>query len=225
MRILAKALLPALLLSAACGPARHLTESSRSVSSRAESRESAVRESGRDSSFQNRSLSSILTGATETRTTELEAVPEERAEVTVAIPSLTDLPEGATYTGRSGRVSVEARRRGDSIVLSSTVAETARRRVTVETASYSRADLSDSMAVSAASGSKAFQKESESLSNAESSAETRKGKPSKKGWWFCAGLAAMAAVGVFIQAAWRRLRNTVPAAKAISLIGRIFKNR
>ncbi|MDR3287088.1 MAG: hypothetical protein LBT27_06570, partial [Prevotellaceae bacterium] len=46
-----------------------------------------------------------------------QAVPTEQAQVSVLIGAVSSLPEGAKFTGKNGRASVELLRTGDTIII------------------------------------------------------------------------------------------------------------
>ena len=56
-----------------------------------------------------------------------EAIPLRTAAVTVTEESLRNLPEGAAYVARDGRLTLEARRDGDTIRISARSDSLARR--------------------------------------------------------------------------------------------------
>ncbi|GAB6010800.1 hypothetical protein [Viscerimonas tarda] len=48
-----------------------------------------------------------------------KAIPENKASVTVSVESLSSLPDGAGYTARDGRASVEVKRYGSNFIITS----------------------------------------------------------------------------------------------------------
>ena len=70
-----------------------------------------------------------------------EAIPLRTAAVTVTEESLRNLPEGAAYVARDGRLTLEARRDGDTIRISARSDSLARRVEYYKATSARRTDM------------------------------------------------------------------------------------
>lgn len=74
-----------------------------------------------------------------------EPVPEERTDMTIPTQSLLDLPDGAKYSARNGRASIEAERQGDKVVVRGRCDSIARRCTYFENRVFRQRVLIDSL--------------------------------------------------------------------------------
>lgn len=81
----------------------------------------------------------------ELRATFAEQIPMIQVRETIPMQSLIDLPEGAKYGAANGRATVEARRQGDSIVLTGRCDSIARRCTLFERQTYRQKSTIDSL--------------------------------------------------------------------------------
>lgn len=79
----------------------------------------------------------------------MEPIQAARAQVTVPIQGLLDLPEGAAYAVRDGRASVTARKQGDSIVITGDCDSLQRQSLRIEQRNERREYLADTLKSSA----------------------------------------------------------------------------
>lgn len=139
-------LLLVVVLTAACGTVRksageQTIASQRSSSSeRFEAQAAAVHDTHRHVQEQTQ------TDSTTTRREFAEPVPEERTNMTIPTQNLLELPDGAKYSARNGRASVEAERQGDKIVVRGRCDSIARRCTYFESRVFRQRILLDSLA-------------------------------------------------------------------------------
>lgn len=157
------------------------------------------------------------TDSTTTRREYAEGVPEERTEVTIPAQNLLNLPDGAKYSAQNGRVSVEAQRQGDQIVVRGKCDSIARRCTYFENRVFRQRTLIDSLTVRL-SEMQAYRARADSLFAAEMLARqavVRTEKPPATWyWWLLAGFLAGGAASAL-------LTKTNPLKAIFSLIKKV----
>lgn len=133
------------VLMAACGAIKNTTSEQMasleqsSASAQLEAQAAAVHDTHRHAQEQTQ------TDSTTTRREYAEPVPEERTDMTIPTQSLLDLPDGAKYSARNGRASIEAERQGDKIIVRGRCDSIARRCTYFENRVFRQRVLIDSL--------------------------------------------------------------------------------
>lgn len=157
------------------------------------------------------------TDSTTTRREYAEAVPEERTDMTIPAQNLLNLPDGAKYSAQNGRVSVEAERQGDQIVVRGKCDSIARRCTYFENRVFRQRTLIDSL-TARLSEMQVYRARADSLLAVETmvrQAATRTEKPPATWhWWLIAGFLAGGAVSAL-------LTKTNPLKTIFSLIKKV----
>lgn len=144
-----------------------------------------------------------------------ETVPEQEANLTIPLQNLLDLPDGAGYTQKEGRASVDIRRSGDYLVATGHCDSLARLCLFYEEEIFRRQTREDSLEQKVSS-MEAELRQSEMVANTENiQAETIKKKPPAVWYlWLLAGMAA----GILISSPLRRTAN-----KVLTFIKRLYE--
>ena len=118
-----------------------------------------------------------------------EAIPLRTAAVTVTEESLRNLPEGAAYVARDGRLTLEARRDGDTIRISAR-SDSLARRVEYYKATSARQDrYADSLKESLAETREAYDRLLEvSRHQSSETAIQQTRSPAYRGRWMLFGI-------------------------------------
>lgn len=118
-----------------------------------------------------------------------EAIPLRTAAVTVTEESLRNLPEGAAYVARDGRLTLEARRDGDTIRISAR-SDSLARRVEYYKATSARQDrYADSLKESLAETREAYDRLLEvSRQQSSETAIQQTRSPAYRGRWMLFGI-------------------------------------
>lgn len=207
----------AALLMAACGAIKN-TMSEQTASSeqssfgvQLEAQAAAVRDTHRHVQQQTQ------TDSTTIRREYAEPVPEERTDMTIPTQNLLDLPDGAKYSARNGRASVEAERQGDKIVVRGKCDSIARRCSFFENRVFRQRVLIDSL-TARLDEMQAYRARADSLlsvaARAQRTTEHTKQPPVTWHWWLLAGFLAGGAAS-----AW--LTKTNPLKSIVKLIKNI----
>lgn len=205
------------LLMAACGVTRK-SASEETLTTRKGSRNEQLEAGAAAIQDTNRHLQEqTLTDSTTTLREYAEAVPEERTDMTIPVQNLLNLPEGATYSAQNGRVSVEAQRQGDRIVVRGKCDSIARRCTNFENRVFRQRVLIDSL-TARMDAMQAYYARADSLFAAEVSARQAAARferpPATWHWWLLAGFLAGGAAS-----AW--LTKTNPLKTIFSLIKKV----
>lgn len=138
-------LLLVVLLTAACGAIKNtaseqtVTSQQSSLSAQLEAQAAAVHD------VQQHAQEQMQAEQTTTLREYAEPVPEESATTTIPTQSLLNLPDGAKYSAQNGRVSIEAERQGDKIVVRGKCDSIARRCTYFENRVFRQRVLIDSL--------------------------------------------------------------------------------
>ncbi len=131
-----------------------------------------------------------------------EPVAAERSEMTIPIRSLLELPEGAKYSAREGRASVEAERRGDGIVIRGACDSIARRSIRIERQVARQRSTTDTLRQHRVEAARRQQR-TDSLARSETESlrqeEQRKRPAARPLGWLFAGVLAGATAAVLLR--------------------------
>lgn len=157
------------------------------------------------------------TDSTTTRREYAEEVPEERTEVTIPAQNLLNLPDGAKYSAQNGRVSVEAQRQGEQIVVRGRCDSIARRCTYFENRVFRQRTLIDSL-TARLSEMQAYRARADSLFAAELSVHQMAARSEKPPatwyWWLLVGFLTGGATSAL-------LTKTNPLKTIFSLIKKV----
>lgn len=205
------------LLMAACGAVKKsaseetVLKRQNNRNERLEAQAAAVHDTNRHAREQTQ------TDSTTTRREYAEAVPEERTDMTIPAQNLLNLPDGAKYSTQNGRVSVEAQRQGDQIVVRGKCDSIARRCTYFENRVFRQRLLIDSL-TARMDAMQAYYARADSLFAAELSARQTAARSEKPPatwyWWLLAGFLAGGAASAL-------LTKTNPLKAIFSLIKKV----
>ena len=135
-----------------------------------------------------------------------EAIPSQEATVNIPIQNLLDLPEGAGYTSRNGRASVNLHKDGDNIVVTGHCDSLARLCLFCEQEVFRRRSEADSLRETI-SRMEALQTEKETVDHTEQNlSESVKEKPPATWYkWLLAGFIT----GILAGSPLKRIANKV----------------
>lgn len=120
-----------------------------------------------------------------------EPIPAQRATLRVTEQNLRDLPDGAVFTACDGRLTIEARRYGDTIRLQARCDSLARRSLFYEETAEQSFARSDSLQEQLSTLREAYRAlEHSMMQRYVQTTEQRSRSPSRWGWWLTLGLVA-----------------------------------
>lgn len=193
------------LVTTACAASRSQTARTANQTAACETRRTHADERFDSLAVRLRSLSASRTEANRTLLLTTEEVPGQTARLTIPMQELRNLPEGAKYTARNGRASVEAQRHGDSILLTGSADSIARRCIYFERQAFRQRRHIDSLDRLLAA-SQAAREQVTRQAAASAQTDTTAGKSRKSSatwyWWLLTGFLAGGAA-----AAWLKNRN------------------
>lgn len=207
----------AALLMAACGAIKNTTSEQTASSEQSLRSEAAAAQSVVAHDVNRHMQLQTQTDSTTTRREYAEPVPEERTDMTIPTQNLLDLPDGAKYSARNGRASVEAERQGDKIVVRGKCDSIARRCSFFENRVFRQRVLIDSL-TARLDEMQAYRARADLLlsvaARAQRTTEHTKQPPVTWHWWLLAGFLAGGAAS-----AW--LTKTNPLKAIVKLIKNI----
>ena len=150
-----------------------------------------------DEQLRRRATTTLQRTACLTRRVErTEAIPAQQATLRVTPQNLRDLPDGAAFTAHDGRLTIEARRVGDTLRLEAHCDSMARRTIFCEETAEQHLARSDSLQDELSTLREAYRTLERSMLNQHTQiAEQRSRSPARRGWWLVLGLAAGTACG------------------------------
>lgn len=120
---------------------------------------------------------------------QVESIPEQTASVTVTEESLRNLPDGASYTARDGRLTLEARRDGTALLITARSDSMARRIEYYEATSARHSRQVDSLKAQLAEVRRAYDRLNESSTSLQvQEHEVRTRSPARRATWLIVGL-------------------------------------
>lgn len=132
-------------------------------------------------------------------------MPEAETAVAIPLDRLDSLPEGAQFASRSGRVTVEARRRGGELVITARSDSLMRRVLRLERLENRSGESAETLRRSLEERSTDSLERVAALSTARTEErQSHRSRPALRGWWFAAGAVA----GVALLTVRRRKRST-----------------
>lgn len=181
------------LLMAGCGAVKRSSASEQTTSEQRSNRNELFEAQAAAVHDTNRHAQETQMDSTTTCREYAEAVPEERTDMTIPAQNLLDLPDGAKYSAQNGRVSVEAERQGDQIVVRGKCDSIARRCTYFENRVFRQRTLIDSLTAQL-SEMQAYRARADSLFAADRLtrqvvAQTEK-PPATWYWWLLTGFLA-----------------------------------
>ncbi len=218
-------LLTVCTLTAGCGPARQLTAFSQTESSsEAKISRTGIKSEEAAGDALRRASGSFREETTETAALRSESVPEDSTLLKVPTKSIIELPDGALYRSSSGRVSVEARKAGDSIVLYGRADSVAARTVFAQRRTAVRHETIDSLeSVIRELRLNAVQTAFEHDSGETAVEEESTGARSRVMLWFLAGALTALLLLLVIRIVWKRFNLGTWIAKGMNVISKLIK--
>lgn len=155
-----------------------------------------------------------------------EPVPAETSSLEIPTQNLLDLPEGASYNASSGRSSVEAKRVGNNIKVTSKCDSLARRVTFYEQTVFRQSNTIDSLGmVILAQQTTIAQYEAEAVARSAVTEEEEQTEKRASNWhkWLLGGVLLGVALSIAACILWKRTRLGVIIKIVINKIAKLWQ--